>query len=880
MGHSSEQQGTAPRPPTPRSAWRRRLLASAALAVAAIALRGGGPAAGFDSERDPTARGSSIRAPLDIPVPQQADWTDYGPVLESGSLGDWDFQLWGAFAASAVKRDGTFYLYYQGSCCYRIVDDSVTWRAIGVASSPDGINFAKHPSNPVITWFPNGSGEEGAVSSAVELDPLGNVVLFYGANSEESFTTVNSDGRLAISADGLAFSDQGVVIDHSDPQVWGSGDELFPVAAFEEAGQWQVYYIPNGTPQARTLGVAWGPAREQLDSSAAARSGGSAIPAWGTAGAARLGEDSWALFINDVRARRLEVRGVSAVAPDQLSAPLATYQFPDFRQATVVLDQPTRTWFMYYRNQDSSRYGVKLAPLAPLDATPPLAPPGVTASPPDHRRLELTWQPASDPDTGIAQYKIYRDGQPLATVKGWRYLDAGLQERTTYSYEVSAINYHGLEGPKSVPELLTTPADVTPPALASVAASGDPARVSVVFDEPVEAASAEEPDHYSLSHGLRVLGARLEVDTRSVTLTVDPQSEHQTYLLTVVGVVDRAQSPNGITRPLRRAYSFSAAAGLAAAWRLDDGSGTSATDTGGGSRDGSLDYPGRTPATWVSGRLGGALQFDGLDDLVILPGDGSLSGLTDGSHTFTGWARPASVPPNSAANNSLFSVVTRAYTGIHYDFAQNFRATLRTASGSEVKTAAGPFAPLQWHHLAMVVDHAARQLHLYVDGLEVSGSPQAYSGELADLGEAPYYIGTSDPLMERWDYRFQGLLDEIRLYDRALGGAEVAALAVDPPALEHAVGIGRSGSGTGRVTSDPPGIDCGSVCTGTFAAGTGVTLTAVADPGSSFGGWTGDSDCADGSVTVLGPRLCTANFSVGDPVIFSDGFESGDTSSW
>jgi hypothetical protein len=218
-----------------------------------------------------------------IAIPDQSDWVDYGPIFAAGELGDWDFQLGGAFSASVVEKNGTTFLYYNGTCCYRIVDDSVTWRSIGVATSPDGINFTKHPGNPIITWFPNDSGEEGAVSAAAVLDANGEIVLYYGANTEESATTVNADGRLAVSSNGLAFSDQGIVLDHDDSSVWGSGDELFPITAIRDDGQWIVYYLPNGTPQSGKVGAAWGTSRSSLDTTDAARQGGSTISGWGTA---------------------------------------------------------------------------------------------------------------------------------------------------------------------------------------------------------------------------------------------------------------------------------------------------------------------------------------------------------------------------------------------------------------------------------------------------------------------------------------------------------------------------------------------------------------------------------------------------------------------
>jgi plastocyanin len=47
----------------------------------------------------------------------------------------------------------------------------------------------------------------------------------------------------------------------------------------------------------------------------------------------------------------------------------------------------------------------------------------------------------------------------------------------------------------------------------------------------------------------------------------------------------------------------------------------------------------------------------------------------------------------------------------------------------------------------------------------------------------------------------------------------------------------RSGNGSGAVVSSPPGLDCGTLCSASFDAGTQVTLTASADAGSDFGGW-------------------------------------------
>ncbi len=74
--------------------------------------------------------------------------------------------------------------------------------------------------------------------------------------------------------------------------------------------------------------------------------------------------------------------------------------------------------------------------------------------------------------------------------------------------------------------------------------------------------------------------------------------------------------------------------------------------------------------------------------------------------------------------------------------------------------------------------------------------------------------------------------------------------------------ITSSGSASGTIVSSPAGINCGTACTATYASGTNVNLTPVAAANSAFTGWSGDSDCADGSVTMSSNKTCTANFAL------------------
>ncbi|MCP4396915.1 MAG: PEP-CTERM sorting domain-containing protein [bacterium] len=62
--------------------------------------------------------------------------------------------------------------------------------------------------------------------------------------------------------------------------------------------------------------------------------------------------------------------------------------------------------------------------------------------------------------------------------------------------------------------------------------------------------------------------------------------------------------------------------------------------------------------------------------------------------------------------------------------------------------------------------------------------------------------------------------------------------------------VNTTGSGRGRVSSSPAGIECGTDCSEVYAPGTQVTLTATEDAGSVFDGWTGCDSVADNQCTV------------------------------
>jgi subtilisin family serine protease len=88
-----------------------------------------------------------------------------------------------------------------------------------------------------------------------------------------------------------------------------------------------------------------------------------------------------------------------------------------------------------------------------------------------------------------------------------------------------------------------------------------------------------------------------------------------------------------------------------------------------------------------------------------------------------------------------------------------------------------------------------------------------------------------------------------------------ARAALASVAAYFTVTVNKAGAGTGTVTSDSPGIDCGTTCDGKFLQGSTVNLTAVPDPGSVFAGWSGDCSGAS-SCSLTQNATVTATFNV------------------
>ena len=220
-----------------------------------------------------------------------------------------------------------------------------------------------------------------------------------------------------------------------------------------------------------------------------------------------------------------------------------------------------------------------------------------------------------------------------------------------------------------------------------------------------------------------------------------------------------------ITRSVGACSPTQSVSGLVAAYGFDETTGSGTNDASGHSNHGTLTGAART----ASGRFGRAVSFDGVNDQVAVPDSASLD-LTD-EMTLEAWVRPTS------ANAGWRTVVMKEQAddlvyGL-YAAATGFRPSGHVFVGGDDERVQAPSAlpANQWSHLATTYDGSA--LRIYVNGsladtFATTGVMTASSGTLRIGGNTI------------WDEWFDGSIDEIRVYERALTGDEIQDDMDDP----------------------------------------------------------------------------------------------------
>jgi uncharacterized repeat protein (TIGR02543 family) len=297
--------------------------------------------------------------------------------------------------------------------------------------------------------------------------------------------------------------------------------------------------------------------------------------------------------------------------------------------------------------------------------------------------------------------------------------------------------------------------------------------------------------------------------------------------------------------------------GLLAYWDFEGNSNNNASATGGTAYNGTLS--GNATTTTSITRVGtGALKLDGTGDYMTVS---SLLDLNQ-SWTITAWFNP-SVLPTGAGDANRYFVYESYQSGVGYGMSfglrdgtagntnfQTFTDLVAADLSRDTQIADGGVINT-WHHVAESYDATTKTLRIYINGVALSP---------INVGTDTFVTATSLRVgCARAASRFfNGSIDEVAIWNRSLSAAETSGLyqlgtnGETLTTVKYTVSVSANPSTQGTVSG-----------TGLYSANQVVPITATANPGYVFTGWTGAfaGQPASFSYTATADATVTAAFA-------------------
>ncbi len=205
------------------------------------------------------------------------------------------------------------------------------------------------------------------------------------------------------------------------------------------------------------------------------------------------------------------------------------------------------------------------------------------------------------------------------------------------------------------------------------------------------------------------------------------------------------------------AYTYSAY------YAFDEGSGSTVSDSSGNKNTGSLNMN----TTWVSGKIGFALEFaGGTNDYVSVPDSPSLD--ITGNLTITAWINPAILTDNAGIVDKFVGSFTGYRLLLRSDGKLRFWYGDGTAVYNYVVSAPNIIRTNIWQQVTVTKQNT--NITFYVNGIAKTNS--AISG----LSNASIAVNTNALLIGKNIYNnvaFNGKIDDVKIYAKALTAAEV-----------------------------------------------------------------------------------------------------------
>ena len=205
--------------------------------------------------------------------------------------------------------------------------------------------------------------------------------------------------------------------------------------------------------------------------------------------------------------------------------------------------------------------------------------------------------------------------------------------------------------------------------------------------------------------------------------------------------------------------------GLTAYWKFDEGVGDVAYDSSGNGNHGTI-----YGASWTDGKFGKALFFDG-DDLVQVEDSNALDGFNEIS--IEAWVKPLLGERGAIVsrwfyeyeipiNERVYELTVEPDGKVEFGLSSDGSNGIWLESSIRIKNNT-------WNHIAAVSD--GENMRIYINGIQDPNIIDA--PETLHSSDNPLQIGAWNYSPNQTDTYFKGVMDEVKIYNRALTEKEI-----------------------------------------------------------------------------------------------------------